>query len=567
MKFNIPVWIYIVSGVIVVLLAILFSYIIKKNKAKKGCEELISQIKSSISNINKEKIVSKYNKLESYKVTNVLNDFINAEITPKVIEYKDTYKNLNSAYQALLIDFDSGKVFGLEPKLDEVRLSFKELTFSAQKITKSINYVFEEEKDNREIVEILKIKLDAFASTHLEDDTIFFHERLNDKFNELTKKYETIESNNNVDYDYLVQTSKEIYDEIKNLEDCALTYPDIYTNANSSFKRLGELNEVYENLIKEKFNLDEIDFITKYDDFINALQDLIKNLVNLEPVSDYVINQVEVFVDDCYLRFEDEISAKENLNHKINEFTKNANYLDKLALSFESEMKEIKKYNINEETRKSIDLLQEQIDLYLDRYKNLSEFIATQAIDYSRANSDAIDINNNIESLIEQAKELISISKQTRKDEINAKNEVENLKEVLNLTLLESLKFNINQDVVSKGHVQCLVILKKLEQELVREKINIEEVNQVLSSAINKISEFKQTINKQLKLQSVAKNSLVYANRYRNSQDIELALSMVERLVNQGLYKRAIENIYAVIAKCENVGTFSDFIYTWENRG
>lgn len=567
MKFNIPVWIYIVSGVVFILLVILFTYLIKKNKARKKCSLLISQIKTSITIVNKEKVVAKYNKLESYKVTNSQNEFINTDITPNVIEYKSIYQELNAKYQSLLIDFDSGKVFNLEPKLDEIRTQFKELQFFAQKIAKNINYVFEEEKDNREIVEILKIKLDAFANTHLEDENTFFYEKLKEKYEKLIEKYTTIENNNNVEYNYLVETSKEIYDEIKVLEDYVLTYPDIYLSANRVFKKLSELNELYENLISENYNLEEIDFEKKYENFVSEIELLINNLVNLEVANDYIITQVDKFAEDCYLRFEDEISAKENLNHKFHQYEKNATYLDKLAISFENEMKEIKKYNISEKTTKTINLLQEQIDLYLDRYKVLVDFVSKSQIDYSRANNDAIDINSNIESLIDQAKELIVISKQTRKDEINAKKELNTLKDALNKILLESLKHNLNQDNVNKGYIQCVVILKKLTQELNKDKINIEEVNKILSTSINKVSDFKQKIKKQLKLKEVAKSTLIYANRYRNTNENDLALSMVERLVGQGLYKRAIENIYAVICRCENVGTFSDFIYTWENRG
>lgn len=567
MKFNIPVWIYIVSGVVFILLIILFTYLIKKNKARKKCSLLISQIKTSINIVNKEKVVAKYNKLESYKVTNSQNEFINTDITPNVIEYKSIYQELNAKYQSLLIDFDSGKVFNLEPKLDEIRTQFKELQFFAQKIAKNINYVFEEEKDNREIVEILKIKLDAFANTHLEDENTFFYEKLKEKYEKLIEKYTTIENNNNVEYNYLVETSKEIYDEIKVLEDYVLTYPDIYLSANRVFKKLSELNELYENLISENYNLEEIDFEKKYENFVSEIELLINNLVNLEVANDYIITQVDKFAEDCYLRFEDEISAKENLNHKFHQYEKNATYLDKLAISFENEMKEIKKYNISEKTTKTINLLQEQIDLYLDRYKVLVDFVSKSQIDYSRANNDAIDINSNIESLIDQAKELIVISKQTRKDEINAKKELNTLKDALNKILLESLKHNLNQDNVNKGYIQCVVILKKLTQELNKDKINIEEVNKILSTSINKVSDFKQKIKKQLKLKEVAKSTLIYANRYRNTNENDLALSMVERLVGQGLYKRAIENIYAVICRCENVGTFSDFIYTWENRG
>lgn len=566
MKFNIPVWIYIIGAIWAILVFAWIIYVINKKKAKTRCSEIVDQIKVEINEINKIKVVSKYNSLETYKVTNSLNKFINEDITPNLIKYKQTYQNLNKDYQRVLVKFEENRVFKLESSLEKCRLEFKQLRINAQKIAKNINYVFEEERDNREIVEILKIKLNAFDKTYLSDESIFYYTTLSKKYYSLEEKYQTIENDNNVEYDYLVHISKVIYDEIKLLEDCVLTYPKIYNDANLLFKKLGELNELYENLIEQKYNLEEIKFENKYELFIVSLEKLIFALTNLEEIDNSVLNQAQKFIDDCYLRFEDEISAKENLNQKYGLYEKNCAILEKLANEFDVEMKEISKYDIKQETKDQVGDISNKIDLYLDRYKHLVDFLSDSKIDYYRANKEAIDINNNVEKLIKNATHLIEVSKKTRKDEINAKKEYMHLQNVINDGIIASLTSKINLENFTKNFVQSRVILKRLDSELTNKQIKIEDVNSVLNNAIEIVGDLKILIEKQIILKKIAKNTLIYANRYRNSHENNLALVMCERLIKQGLYKKSIENTFVVISRSENISSINEFIYTWEKR-
>lgn len=563
---NIPIWVWIVSLVWLIAITIWIIYTVIFSKAKKQSEEILEMIYVSKKKIESEKILKRAKELEEYKVTNSLNEFISNEINPSVVSYKETFQRLLNQLQELEVKFESKKVFKLSIVLETLRSEFKTLQIESEKLSKKIKKVFDEEKDNREIVDILKIKLDAFKNTYVVDEELFFNSVLVEKFSQIESKYETIQ-NNNVDYDYLVETSREIYDEIKLLEDACITYPTIYDEANDTFKRLGELNELYSKLITQKYNLDDINFIAKYQDLVSALDDVFERLEKLDGVSELVITQTNKFVDDCYMRFEEEISAKENLNRNLATYEKNNAKLVKLISQYEVEIKEIQKYEISDEVKQRVEDALNEMNQYVNRYFNLVDFVADIKIEYSKANEDFIDVNNNIIRLCEEAQTIINFSRQTRKDEINAIKQLETLRFELNDTLLDSLLFKVNSDAVNKLFIQGKVVLKRLENQLKTDKINIDEVNNVLNDSINLLADFKICVQKELSLKNICKNTLLYANRYRSltSQD-EITLSMSERLISQGLFKRAIENIYSVINKHENVNSISDFIKTWEGR-
>lgn len=564
---SIPIWIWAVAGLWIVAIIIAIIYSINFKKSKKECEVLIDEIRSSLAKINKEKITKRFEELDSYKVTNSLNEFISQEIEPQIKNYNTQYQKVNKTFQELVVRFESKKVFKLPVDLEAARQDAKSLQFFTQKLSKNIKKVFDEEKDNREIVDVLKIKLAAFENTYVVDEELFFHENLVLKYNDLVEKYETIDNDNNVDYDYLVDTSKSIYQNIKDLEDKTITYPQIYDDANATFKRLGELNELYEKLISQNYNLDDVNFVTKYDNLVNAMDELTSKLVSLDDCSNLVLTQTNTFIDDCYLRFEDEISAKENLNRNLALYERNSARLEKLIGDYDEEMSAIKKYDISEETIAKIDDVLSNMNVYLDRYYNLVDFISEGKIEYSKANEDFSNVNNNIIKFCEESQTLINFSRQTRKDELNAIDELSNLRKLLNDTLLDSLSWKVNTDSVNQTYIQGKVILKRLEAQLNTSKINIDQVNNILHESINLMSDFKMLVQKELMMKKISQNTLVYANRYRDLNENNIALNMCERLVTQGLFKRAIENVFAIVSKHERVDNINDFIKTWEVRG
>lgn len=124
----------------------------------------------------------------------------------------------------------------------------------------------------------------------------------------------------------------------------------------------------------------------------------------------------------------------------------------------------------------------------------------------------------------------------------------------------------IEIDTNYSSQTTCRVILKRLATQLQAPKINIENVNELLTQSISIISDYKINITKQIKMKKISKKTYIYANRYRINIEDKIALNMSSKLISQGMYKKAIENIYKVINKNESIKDITLFIKIWEER-
>ncbi|QKX40444.1 hypothetical protein HU160_01040 [Metamycoplasma hominis] len=470
--------------------------------AKSSLDDKVTKIQNQLTEFNKDKD-AKFKELEQARknIDNFLTDDVknnpnyatlvknltNAKDAKKSVTKSSNKSDIIAANEALKQALDKAKV--AKEQIDDANKSIKEqLSDSIDNAKQLLNKLIDSDKDIQKAKTELNQEIQsANQALNLNNPTSMqsAKESLDAKVTEITKKLETFNKDKDAKFKELEKTRKDI-DEFINSNKNNSTYSNIISkltttkneknsvSESSNKLEIEDANTLLKNSLKEandkkqeidkfvsaKKELEEFienDEDTKSDELVSNLNDAKQALAKFSSIDDsHEITEIKKATDDL-------TTAKTKLKEEIK------NKKQELFNAFESSKTELQNYITNDIKDSKYKIIQDKFNNVIDEYKNITSNDKISKIKEATNNLNAkfTEIGSN-KAILDKFYELKS-----------------KLEDLLKTANLKDDAKSINIDLSSED--QAFADAKAINNNSTIE--NIEQVNQKLQTAIDKLAE------------------------------------------------------------------------------
>ncbi|MCO7175919.1 septation ring formation regulator EzrA [Sporolactobacillus kofuensis] len=427
-----------------------------------------------------------------------------------------------------------------------------------KEILSELNTVLESETKNREEVTPIKeifhqIKKELITKRSQFHRTLPSLEKSVQEIENQLKSYETETENGN----YLEarkvlldvkQAAEKVQNQIK-------AVPGLYQDLHKAIPdQIKELRQGQQEMIEQEYNLDHLQIDTQLEEIEKhcTLMETAVNELSLEEAKDG-LSGIHDQMDWLYAQLEKEVISRKKLQDLTPKFEEN-------LVRVEGKIKELN--NETEIIRDSYHIGEEDLKMQHDLGKSFQKlervFSDTQSEEQQEAFSSIYERIDSLQTDLAEmetvANEFSAKIKTLRKDEMNAREQIQKLKKQLFETKRIIQKSNLPgvpgsfSAAVRKAGEQLESVYLKLDEK----PLNMVNVQSLLTQASEDIENVFHQAEKLVDTANFAEEMIRYGNRYRTDyQDIDQELKAAERYFRTYDYQAAVETAVRAIEKKE----------------
>ncbi|KKI91666.1 hypothetical protein WQ54_13660 [Bacillus sp. SA1-12] len=444
--------------------------------------------------------------------------------------------------------------------LQHVEMVLKTIDENIDKIIEEINeLVFSEEKNKIESEEIKqqykKIKKTLIAHSHQFGKA---HVKLEEKLAEISeeiKKFdsETNEGNYLSARDILIKLRQELdllqekINEIpKLLTECNITLPNL----------ISELAEGYKEMKANGYYLEHIQVEAELEKFNKQLELFRKQLeeTEIEDIGES-LQATQESIDTIYDLLENEVEAnhsvklaKESINSKLIDFAK-----QKAATGEEADLVK-QSYQLSETELDKQKLIEKQLSQIEKKFAHIEQNLQNDHVAHSIIKEELQEIETQINKLFEDHNDYREMLQMLRKDELQAREKLNELKKVL-LETSRAVHHNnipgLPADLVELID-QSKRAVSKVTVKLNEIPLNMLVVNQLLEEAVQSVETLKRVADELMEQVYLVEQVIQYGNRYRNrNPQVAEKFLEAEKLFRRYEYNQSLETAAAALEQVE----------------
>lgn len=419
-----------------------------------------------------------------------------------------------------------------ERVLDEI----KEITLSEER---NRVIVTELKTEYREIVHNFETNKDAFIPV---DNVVALQiETIEKRF--LDFEYD-MEKQDYVSANKLVKVIETL---IKHLKTIVEEIPPSLVMAESIIpKRLDDMNNTYNNMLKSGYQLDYLNIEYNIAEINKKIADIMSRIrvLNLEDVL-FELRTILEYTDSVYTDFEREKIARKEYEESITVFKSKVKKINEIMNKLYGKVVDAKyNYKLSEEQLSSLDTLSEELVILDEDFNKLYDATKTTSFPYSRLNKELGLLILKLSKVEEKLQDYIDSIGNMQEDEKRAREQLEDMKELLELSKskIREYKIPLVPDSYFIELKEAIEAIREVNKELDGKPINIEILNTRVDTARDLIFKLYNTSNELIKSAMLAENAIIYGNRYRSKKAyIDEGLNKAEVLFNKGEYKKSLE--------------------------
>ena len=544
-KTLIIVTIYIV---LVIILSVIL--IIKTSKKNKKIRESIIDLEKEKNLIINAPVLNELSKVEALvkddklknkydgwqrKFDDIRNNTM-PEITDMLLKADDyidlkDYKNL----RMVLADIEL-KIYKAREKTNTLLSEIKEITLSEEK---NRNQIVKLKNEYRNIKQDYEKNINDYKPVNNQIELQF--ENIEKRFQEFEIVMEK------KDYDeinYLVKGITEMIDHIRYV---VKEVPTILIMCNELIPtKISDISNTYIKMTRELYQLDYLNVeynIKETDKKIKNILDRVK-VLNLEDVT-FELKTIINYYDSLYNDFEYEKSCKKTFESNIKTFKSKLIRTNKIISNLMGQLTDLKStYDLSEEDIKRLNIVNDETKKIKDNYNNLMDCNKNHTFPYSKMVKELDFLMIKVSKLEETLNYDLKAIGSMKDDEIRAREQLDNIKELLKKAKSRIRLYNI--PVIPDNYFVELQdasdAIKEIQKELLKKPINIETLNIRVDTARDLVFKVFNTTNDLLKTIVMLEETIVYGNRYRSvNKQVNEGISNAERLFYKGEYKKALE--------------------------
>ncbi|MDQ0231058.1 septation ring formation regulator EzrA [Metabacillus malikii] len=428
------------------------------------------------------------------------------------------------------------------------------------KIIEEINeLVTSEEKNKVESEEIKeqyrKVKKSLLAHSHQYGKA---YNQLDASLSEIAdslKQFETetIEGNYLAAREILVQLKLDLdtlqvkIEEIpKLLTECNITLPNTLTELADGYKEMAQSGYFLEHIQVNQ----ELNRLRKQ---LDAMRKQIEN-TEIEEVEEN-LQSIQLAIEGIYDLLENEVEASQFVKQAAVSIESKLNKLAEEKAKTVEETELVKQsYRLSETELDKQKTIEKQITQIEKKFAHLKQNVNSEHVAHSIVKEELEELEKQITKLFEDHNEYREMLSTLRKDEIQARERLNQLKRLLLDTTRAVHQSNVPglpEEVVS--HIdKAKRDVQKATAKLEEIPLNMNVVNQLLNDAIETVETLKQASDELINQVLLVEQVIQYGNRYRSRHSqLASAFTEAEHLFRESNYREALDMASAALEQVE----------------
>lgn len=458
------------------------------------------------------------------------------EITDKLLELQELYDNKKYKDLQRSISDVELKVYLVKAKSDYLLGEIKQITLSKGK--------------NREIATALKTRYRMVLTEYnnSKNDYSYIAKPVELQFENIDKMFSAFETNmakNN--YGEVKKIIRSLENMIGNLELVIKEGPSIILMANKLIPRkVEDIKSIKDSMIRDGYNLDYLNIDDAITD-ANKASKLALEKINVLNITDSSVELKTIldYFDNLYNEFDKEKTAKNLFMDYLRSVLVKANKLEKANSDLKRKTADYKySYDIKTDDLKVLDEIAKSIKNVKKDYEILTNAYRNKQVAFTKLLKEMQKLDSTLENLTSSLNEAYTKFGNLKEDEIQAKEQLEEIREVLVKAKNKLNQYNlpIIPDFYYTYLQEAYLAIDNVKKELNKKPISIETLNIRVDTARDLALKLYNSAKEIIKSAYMAETSIVYGNRYRSlNNGLDVALIRAENLFFKGEYKKSLE--------------------------
>ncbi|MDX5476504.1 MAG: septation ring formation regulator EzrA [Bacillaceae bacterium] len=320
--------------------------------------------------------------------------------------------------------------------------------------------------------------------------------------------------------------------------------------------QLAEIETGYREMLEEGYKLDHLKIEDKVETLRSNLKEQIETLMNTDvKQASEGIGSIKEKLETLYDIIEKEALSKQFILKEVFTIQNNLNQLTDNAQKSKEETSIVQEsYQLLEEDITTQKTMENNIQKLNNRFITLQEHLEEQSIAYSILKEELEDIGEQISSIQEVHERYVAMLQALRKDEMTAREQLNNLRKLLFESRRMLDKNNLPglpkdfYDLIGETNNNIRAVTEKLEEK----PLNIMEVNVILQHAVASVEKCHHETKELIENAMLAEKVIQYGNRYRSKySSVHEKLVEAEQLFRNFQYAAALEEAATSLEEVE----------------
>ncbi len=501
----------------------------------------LNKVEPLIKNENMKEVLNgfqdRFNKLKEEDISKITDSLIEAE----ELFSKGDLKSLRKVIPTIELDIYYGKV-----KSNNLLLDIKEITLSEEK--------------NRAVITRLKSNYRDILTkykTHTSEYTLI-SDPLELQFENVDKLFKTFEIAMEAgSYQEVPKIVKGLDDLIGNLSLVSDEAPLIISMGKNVLpKKIEDVLKVSKKMEKDGYNLDYLKIGYNIDETSKKITDIFQrlNVLNIED-SLLELRTITDYFDSIMDALEKEVKARKNFSSNVQSILLKISKLTKINDTLLKKLKDIKyAYDLDDSEVEVVNEIKEELASYRGEYDDMIEESRAKSASYTHLEKEM----ELLRVKVSRTEEKLNLALQTlgslKEDEKRAREQLEEMKEILNNTKLEvrSYKLPFIPNIYYVELSEAFEGIANIISELEKTPMSIKILNTRVDTARDLVLKVNQYAREMVKSAKMAEATIIYGNRYRPiNQELASGLLKAEREFNKGDYKKSLESAIQAVSILE----------------
>lgn len=545
----------ICSGLIIAVLNLIQTR--KNKKIKKTLEKLeveknelatspivpeLAKVEAFLNNDKLKELYDEWTKrlkqIKEVQIPKLSDMILDAEYTLSQMDYKGT----------------TYKIAKLEMELYKVRTNSDFLFGEIKDLTTS-------EERNRTIITDYKSRYRALYQKYVDIKPEYgdFSEIVNDEFKLIASKFEQFETMmDNNEYIEVNDVLSNIDELLNHMAIVVEEVPSIVLMLSNILpKKINEAKSTYDKMINEGYPLDYLNVEYNLDEANKKIEDIKNRTTKLDMNESLVeLKALLDYFDTLAGAFDKEKNDRKTYEDKLISFEKRLTKMNSAVDEVYDQIDEIKNiYNLKSENINALNEVRTEMYNINTNYKVLKDhtkFNSTFA--YSKLVKEVEGLSNSLVNSQEKFEEALNVIGGMHDDEIRARQQLEEIKNVLKDSKAQIKEYNLplipSEYYTELGEANNAI--KEIIKELDKKPITIDVLNTRVDTARDLVLKLYTKTKSMMKNAMFAEKAIVYGNRYRStSEELNNSLNISEQLFYKGEYKKSFELTINAINRIE----------------
>ncbi|WP_058307088.1 septation ring formation regulator EzrA [Gracilibacillus massiliensis] len=519
--------------------------------------------------IFRKKIYDNVDRLEAWKMDimnrNVTSELakvkqlnLSGETQEKFESWKENWdiiltRDLPDMEEYLLDAEEAADKFRIKMAKNNIRIveeSLNSIEKNIEDMYKELDHLLDSEKYARQQIEELAPRIKELKKYLLHNRTLFgkaeiiFEADLSKLEKRLSEYAQLTDDGNYIEAQELIEL---LIEEIDLIEEKVSSFPDIYRQCKQTLpNQMKDLLRGMDEMEEEGYRVQQFGFEKELKQYENHLINSIKELENGE--TDAIVESLEQMEDRLNEMFQ--LLEKEAKSKSIveSQFPNQQQKLEEIQESIQdtgNQLKELQQTYFIEEADLELFL---SIEKWFEKLENQFKQIE---VDYQDRKSNHLEIKDELDTFAEEINKLDSAQedfqvqiRDLRKDEIEAKEKIAQLKQDLIRTNKQLQKSNIPGipsfivNALEEATEKCEIVLKQLQKH----PLDMGKVQHSIGEANKSVGNFVEQTRLLLDQARLVELAIQFGNRYRSAHPLLSAqLSEAEKLFRNYKYENALE--------------------------